>query len=130
MIEQSGLKFRYAGLSQREFTLKSGKVVRYNFLNTHGEKYALNIEKDRLAYASIQLLQRGLEWFNGQEFIVVSDFSIFSSRDMNEIRSDIKASDIDFYPLIQVLDLADSTKLVDELPLLMMDSFFYPEEIL
>jgi hypothetical protein len=119
----------FPGQKQRTLELQSGKQVRYSFLNTHGEKYAMEIGKDKISMATISMRQRALEWFNGKEWIVVSDFSIFTSRDTQQIRSDISSIDKDFYPMVEILE-PGTNKVLDSVPLLLMDAFFWPEEIL
>lgn len=115
---------------QRGFSLSTGKQVKYTYLNTYGEQFAMEYEKDKISMATLPIRQRGLQCLMDSEWREITRFDIFNSREMSEIRSDINTHDKGFFPSIQIPSPGNPKEIVDELPLFLLDAFFYPEGIL
>jgi len=112
--------------SIREFTTKSGKKIRYNFMNGHGESYLMKIPMDKQS-VNQELLSRDIHLWMGDKWVKVYNFKPFSSIDMMEIRMDVDKND----PLLEFsTDLTNpATGEKISYPLLASNDFFYPREI-
>jgi hypothetical protein len=109
-----------------ELMLTSKKQVRYTILNTLGEKKALEKSKDSINRNDTMVV-RNLEWLNEQNiWQVVENFSIFSSREMKEIRADIEKNDPAYYMRVEITSPKGATSYV---PVIHFADFFFPGEI-
>ena len=116
------------GLSpQVEFTIASGKKLRYSIVTGELEKKALEL-KDMTKNSP--LIIRGLEIENKGEWIPVTHFAGFSSKEMLEIRSNVKENDLQFDPMVNWNCNNPLCKKEYSVPLFQIGTFFYPEEMI
>jgi len=129
-VENMASPVLFPGDFKRSLTLKSGKILRYTFLNSSGEKNTFEKDINEVSRATEELMCRFLEYYHEPEskWYTVENFRMFSSRDMTEIRSDIKTNDINFQPEVMIMN-SDGT-LADSVNMLLVPDFFYPEETL
>lgn len=110
----------------REIELTSGKKVRYEFLTGVGEKQALDIPESQ-QNNNTELVIRNLQWLNEQgAWQNVENFSIFTSREMAAIRSDVMKYDYKFEMRIKIEN--PYTEKINYIPAIIVNDFFYPAE--
>lgn len=108
-----------------EHTLKSGKKIRFHVADGNTE---LSIFKMRAAdqTRNTDLIMRGLELEVDGKWDRVTNFSLFTVKDMREMRKLVNA--IDPMPNL-VVDIENpNTSEHQEIPLMALSSFFFPEE--
>lgn len=111
----------------RELTLKSGKQVRYTYLNGLGEKFLLLLPEEKNS-KNQELIARGLQLKIDDGWVDVENFRIFSTTDMAEIRNDV------YYKYDPILNLytdvqhPKSGKFITY-PIMGNNDFFFPREI-
>jgi hypothetical protein len=110
----------------REFTLTSGKLVRYDYLNGRSEKFLLKLPQEKMT-RNAEILARSLALSIEGKFEKVSNFTPFSTRDMQELRQDMKLYDPPFQGLTELENPLNNEKL--SIPIIASPDFFYPEEI-
>lgn len=113
--------------SGHEFTISSGKKLRYLYLNGLSEKELLGMNKDNIS-KNTELTVRKLEWFNQDKWLTVTSFKSFSSREMVEIRESIKKNDQPFDAITEAE--CPYCKTVDKISLMTQPDFFFPGETL
>ena len=82
-------------------TTMSGKKLRYKYLDGFGEQYLLKLP-DYNTNINSKLYARELQMDIEGKWITVSDFKLFSAREMNQLRDDIDARDAQFEGAINV----------------------------
>jgi len=110
----------------KELVLKSGKKVRYGFLNGHGENYLLNIADDNRTI-NAGLKARGLELWQDGEWIKVENFKEFKAYEMASLRDSIEKEDKQFDGLTDITNPYSGEVLA--VPMLSIQDFFFPREI-
>ncbi len=110
----------------RKFILKSGKEVRYKYADGHTEKFLLKLPKEKMT-RNAEFTARGLELLADNKWEKVSNFTPFSTRDMKELRMDLKIYDPTFQGLTKLENPTNDE--VVEIPIIASPDFFYPEEI-
>lgn len=111
----------------REITLETGKKLKYNYLNGHGEKWLMSLP-DEQHTVNAGLLARGLEQeMKKDDWVKVSTFKTFTPREMMELRKDLDQWD----PSIDlVTELHHPTSgAVVPYPVVGAPDFFFPREI-
>lgn len=105
-----------------EFTLSSGRAVRYNILDSIGETALLDIPENERTRNS-NLTVRNLEiHFNGK-WVKVFKFNVFKSQDLREIEANVDENDEPFVPL-EILT-CPKCNYQDPVVLTMLNDFFY-----
>lgn len=112
--------------SRKEVKLSSGKLVRYNFMNGHGERWLMTLPVDQQSI-NAELLGRNIELYLNKEWVKVQNFKTFSPIDMAEIRKDVSENDVPIN-LISVLE-HPITHAKIEYPITGNEDFFYPRKI-
>lgn len=87
--------------SQRILTLSSGKVVRYDYLTSKGEKRALLANPDTQS-KNQALVVRNLCLSKEGQFVPQVNFRSFSAPEMEEIRKDVKENDPQFEGIMEL----------------------------
>lgn len=113
-----------AAVVQEELT--SGKVIRYEYINGHSERFLLEL-KPEASTKNAELLARNLEEKVKNEWVKVESFRYFSPKDMQEIRESVKINDPNFNPMMDIEN--PKTGRVIEFPIIAASDFFYPGEI-
>lgn len=110
----------------REFSTKSGKSLRYKFMDGHGERFLMELPIERQS-VNAELLARGIELKIGEEWIKIQNFKTFTPMDMREIRNDVTDNDSSV-SLVSELEHPKSGEIL-EYPIVGTSDFFYPREI-
>lgn len=110
----------------RELQLNSGKQVRWRYITVGKEKALLKVRVEDKT-KNLELKMRDLEIYVDGTWMRVDNFSVFSTRDMIEMRNDIHLYDSDFMPMTDIKN--PLTGEVVEYPVIGSLDFFYPEEI-
>lgn len=115
----------YAKGMQRviSLVLTSGKVLRYNVLDSIGEK-VLTSANDLTDKRSIALIARNLELKVGEEWASVKTFKMFSSRESVEIWASVEENDKGFIPMADIT--CPKCGLLEYINLMLTPSFFFP----
>lgn len=115
--------FKNGGESVREITLSSKKVVRYEYITGMGEKLILDKKQDDLS-KNDELRCRNLQLNIEGKFQTMETFKLFSSRDMQEIRSDINNNDSEFKVECELRNPNNGT--IEAISLISLPDFFFP----
>ena len=111
----------------REFTLYSGKRVRYKYLDGKGEKRIINLNKDNITINQ-PLLSRDLSLLRedggSDQWVKIQRFDVFTSREMKEIRKDVMENDKQFTIDSEVICPHCNNKEV--ISLILLPDFFFP----
>jgi len=112
--------------THRELVTKSGKSVKYKFMNGHGERFLMELPSERQS-VNAELLARNLELRVGDQWVKVQNFKSFTPMDMMEIRNDVSDND----PGISLVSelTHPKTEEVLQYPIVGTSDFFYPREI-
>lgn len=108
-----------------EFSTTSGKLIRWQHINGEGEIFLLNLPETQRTRNS-ELLARKLEFFVEGNWEKVTNFSLFSMKDMAEIRKEILSNDPIFAGLTPIEN--PITREVTKYPIMAAPSFFYLTE--
>lgn len=110
-----------------ELALTSGKVIRYNYLNGHSERYLLSLPAEKQT-KNAELKARNIEQEGDDgKWRKVETFRYFNSKDMQEIRESVNLHDQSFNPLMDIEN--PKTGEVVNFPVIASPDFFYPREI-
>jgi hypothetical protein len=132
ITEQTGTKvpkpYSFGKDSIREITLSSGKKIKYQFINSYGEKLIAKKSKENLDSNDI-FKARFLEWDPQQkgDWIVVQNFREFSVRDTRELRADIIKYDTSWDLYLDIQEPGTNHK--EEIPLVLVPGFLTPSEV-
>lgn len=107
------------------FTLASGKNIRFHILNGHSELYIMTLDQNN-ATRNTDLFARGLELQVEGKWEKVSNFSLFSTKDMRELRKLVNANDPQANLNTDVEDPVTGVK--DLVNIMGVPTFFFPEE--
>jgi hypothetical protein len=108
-----------------DFTLNSGKQVRYSVMDSNLEKAELDMPPGK-RNKNTQLVIRRLQLLDNGKWINQLNFHAFSSREMNQIRNHIAKHDPLFHPIVY-FD-CPNCKQQYAVPILGMAAFFWPGE--
>lgn len=108
-----------------EFQTSSAKTLRYNIVTGLVQKIQLDTPQDALN-KNIPMLERELEIYKDGNWTPVKTFYNFSSKEMLEIRKNIKTNDPQFNPIVKFS--CPKCKAPGRTPLLNISSFYWPEE--
>lgn len=110
----------------KEFTLNSGKKIIFHAATGKSEQELLKLSEDKRT-RNAELISRDLELCVEGNYEKVRNFSLFSVKDMTEIRKLVNTYDPAFMGLTDIED--PNTGRVDQFPLLAAPSFFFPTEL-
>lgn len=108
------------------FTTSSGKELLFDCLTAEGEAFIMNSPMNKQT-KNQGLIARNLRYKMGEEIIPVENFSVFTVRDMQEIRSTVKAMDPTWDANCEIVNPLNEQPLT--LNLMGIKSFFFPEEM-
>lgn len=108
-----------------ELKLSSGKIVQWDYLDGNGEIFLLNLPDNKKTRNS-DLLARNLRLNVDGKFEKVTNFRLFSVKDMAEMRKGILSQDPIFQGLTDIEN--PSTGEVTKYPILAAPTFFYLTE--
>ena len=106
-----------------ELELSSGHILRLDFLNGNSEKYMLKVSESEQS-ANVVLKARRISLKTEAGFHRVETFTMFSARDMSEIRSGVKRFDSEITLDIDVEH--PTSKMTEILSLIQIPDFFFP----
>ena len=114
------------GIKDLEFKTTSGKVVRWDYLDGNGEIYLMTLPAGA-SNRNSTLIARNLRLLVDGNWEKVSNFSLFSVKDMAEIRKEINAKDPTFLGTTTLTHPTDENK-VTQYPIMAAPTFFYLTE--
>ena len=109
----------------REIKLDSGKILRYKFVDGHGERFLMNLTEDQQTI-NAELLARNLEYKMSENWVRVQNFKTFTSLDMMQIRKDVTEND-PTTPMISELEHPVTGQKIDY-PVVGAPDFFFPRK--
>ncbi len=110
----------------KELTLGQGKVIRYKWLDGHGEAYMVNLPDSKRSI-NTPLRARFIELKTEDGWIRISDFKDFKPIEMAKIREDIDKNDSAFDGLTDLRNPHTGEEV--SIPLLSIPDFFFPHLI-
>ena len=110
----------------RTFKTRTGKELRYTFMNGHGEQYIMKIAPE-FQSVNTELFGRNIEQKVGEEWVRIQNFKSFTSFDMVDIREEIEKNDpsVDLFTDIP----HPTTKEIITYPIVGSTDFFFPRGI-
>lgn len=108
-----------------EVTLSTGKTIKFDYLNGNSEKYLLGIPEDKQTRNS-DLMARNLHLKVGNHWDRVEKFSVFSIKEMAEMRKVISELDPVWLGLTEVEN--PETGEINKVPVMAQPRFFYLTE--
>ena len=118
--------YKYGPVLLHEKKLSSGKVIRLQLLDTHGEKASMGKSGDEMTIND-KLRFRHLEVKLEEGWAKVQNFKAFSSRDMQEIRQFAEEIEVRFDMPMGIEN--PITKEYNLVPLISLPDFFFPVAI-
>jgi len=109
-----------------EITTRSGKSLLFDLLTAKGEAWAANLPLEKQT-RNVGLMARNLRLKVGEKYEAVSNFSMFSVKDMADIRAMVNTYDPMFMGTTEIEN--PTTKEKVEVSVVAMGGFFYPGEI-
>lgn len=109
------------GDSPGEFTLNSGKVVKYDFLTVEGEMANMGRTEDDMSIND-RLRLRNFKLKVDGVFQPIEVFGMFTARDMREIRTHLDKNDPEFSLLVE----AKANGKLEYVSLFQIPDFFFP----
>lgn len=109
-----------------EITTRSGKQLLFDLLTAKGEAWAANLPMEKQT-RNVGLMARNLRLKVGDKYEAVSNFQMFSVKDMIDIRSEVNAYDPMFMGTTEIENPTTHEKA--EVSVVAMSGFFYPGEI-
>lgn len=120
------MPYPQAAIKTVSLTTSSSKQLRYSVVDGLLEKASLAKPQDSLNKNS-SILDRNLEMWDGKEWVLVTQFRAFSSKEMAEIRASIQKTD-KAWDCISVVT-CPACKTTDYLPIFSIPDFFFPTGI-
>ena len=108
------------------FTTTSGKELKFDLLNAKGEAYIMNLPLEKQTKNQV-FVARNLQVKIGEKYEKVHNFSIFSTKDMIEIRNYVLANDPVFMGNTDIENPVTNQK--QTISIVAIKDFFYPGEI-
>ena len=112
-------------LKDNDLQLTSGKLIRWDYLDGNGEIMLLNLTPKQRTRNS-KLLARNLRLLVDGNWDKVTNFSLFSVKDMAEMRKGILSMDPEFLGTTDINN--PDTDQVIQYPIMMAPTFFYLTE--
>ena len=109
-----------------EFTLTSGKKLKFDLMTANGENYITNLPLEKQTKNQVYVA-RNLCLMVNEKWDKVTNFSMFSIKDMKEIRNQIHSLDPVFEGITTIEN--PTTKEKANVSIVGMGDFFYPGEI-
>lgn len=109
-----------------DITLSSGKVLKFDLLTGKGESYLLNLPMESKT-KNQELIARNLRLLIGDKYEAVTNFRLFTSRDMVEIRKEVAKVDPVFTGTMEVENPSHNMKVYSNI--IGLPGFFFPGEI-
>lgn len=109
-----------------EITTRSGKTLLFDLLTAKGEAWAANLPLEKQT-RNVGLMARNLRLKVGDKYEAVSNFSMFSVKDMVDIRTVVNTYDPVFLGTTEIENPTTHEKI--EVSVVAMSGFFYPGEI-
>ena len=109
-----------------EITTRSGKQLLFDLLTARGEAWAANLPLEKQT-RNVGLMARNLRLKVGDKYEAVSNFQMFSVKDMIDIRAAVNTYDPVFMGNTEIENPATKEKV--EISVVAMGNFFYPGEI-
>ena len=109
-----------------EITTRSGKTLLFDLLTAKGEAWAANLPLEKQT-RNVGLMARNLRLKVGDKYEAVSNFSMFSVKDMVDIRTVVNTYDPVFMGTTEIENPTTHEKI--EVSVVAMSGFFYPGEI-
>ena len=113
-------------LTDFEITTQSGKSLLFDLLTARGEAWAANLPMEKQT-RNVGLMARNLRLKVGEKYEAVTNFAMFSVKDMLEIRKVVNAYDPQFMGNTEISNPSTGEK--TEISIVTMPGFFYPGEI-
>lgn len=110
----------------QEIVTTSGKKLRFKLFNGESQEYLLKLA-DADITKNTELKARSLQYYLNSEYIRVDNFSMFSSKDMFEIRTAVNSVDESYNPLTEITH--PKTGQTMNYPIMYGQDFFYQEGI-
>lgn len=111
---------------KQEYTLASGKNIRFNLLDGDSELYLLNLPLDQMT-KNRELRARNLEEKVNGVWTKVENFVFYTKRDMVELNKFVSKVDPSFNSITELEN--PTTSEIVYFPIISAPDFFYPEEI-
>lgn len=108
------------------FTTTSGKELMFDILSAEGESWASNLPAEKQTKNSV-FMARNLRLKVNDKFEKVTNFSLFSVKDMRDIRAFVLGNDPTFLGLTTIENPVTHEKV--DVSVVMFQDFFYPGEI-
>jgi len=110
----------------RIFKTRTGKELRYTFMNGHGERYAMKVGLENQSI-NTELFGRNMEQKIGDAWVPIQTFKPFTSLDMVDIRTEIETNDPEIGLATEIPH--PRTKEILEYPIIASTDFFFPRGI-
>lgn len=109
-----------------EFTISTGKIFKFTFINGHGENYLMGLPIDQLS-KNAELKARDLRYQVDGNWVKVQSFKTFTAREMVEIRKNV----FDVDEVIEILTEIPHPKTGETIqyPVIGNSDFLFPREI-
>lgn len=109
-----------------EITLNSGKNIKFDLLDGHGERFAVKLTDDK-ATRNAEFLARNLHLEVDGKWDRVQNFSLFTRKEMMEMRNKIHALDPSFSGTTTLTHPVTGESV--KYPILASSAFFFPEDV-
>lgn len=113
--------------TQHEFTTTRGNKIKFNFHNGDSEAYLIKLPEEVLS-KNQELIARGIQVFYEGAWALVENFSMFTAREMVEIRKEVERVDPGLELVTDIVNPFDPEEKI-QYPLVASVDFFYPREI-
>lgn len=113
-------------LKDIHFVTESGKELAFDLMTARGESWVANLPLEKQTKNQIYVA-RDLRLKVGDKFEKVTNFSMFSMKDMRDIRTNILTHDPIFMGITSIEN--PTTKQTTEISVVALPGFFYPGEI-
>jgi len=122
-MDKEVIKAYPAGAAETfEFILASGKKLRMRYLTGEMERSTLDGDTEQLSIND-KVKLRSLELYTGETWTAIENLSLFTSREMNEIRKALSKNDEQFTCITQVT----KSGVTEELSMFLLPAFFFPQ---
>lgn len=108
-----------------EVTLSSGKEIKFNLMDGNAEAWSLSLPMDKQT-RNAELLARGLKLKVNGNWETVQQFSLFTIKDMSEMRSIVHEIDPIWQGTVEIVNPRTNEKSL--YPILGAPHFFFPTE--
>jgi hypothetical protein len=117
------------GVLQRTLELASGKKIRYKFRTGLADRKSLEIPEEEVSLNTLLAIRElELETSPGK-WLKLQNYEVFTSRDMKEIREDIKIHDPIFNVISEITCTNRTCKKLTKVNMMEQPDFFFPGAI-